>query len=420
MSNPTTGIDDLAQPVSVFDVESIRAQFPILHQEVRGYPLVYLDNAATTQKPRAVLDAVERHYTWSNANVHRGVHVLSERATVAFEEARRTIQRFLGAAEDKEIVFTRGTTEAINLVANTFGKRIGAGDEILLSNMEHHSNIVPWQLLAERTGAKIKVIPVSDAGELDLGALEDLVTDRTRLVGCVHVSNTLGTINPVHEVVQIAHARGVPVLIDGAQACAHLDIDVQAIGCEFYATSGHKVYAPTGIGALYGRREILEELPPWQGGGDMILSVDFEKTTFNRVPHRFEAGTPNVSGAIAYAAALQWLTDVGVEGAAAHEESLRAYATAQMEEVPGLRMVGTAEHKVGVLSFVMEGVHPHDIGTVVDQQGVAIRTGHHCTQPLMKRFGIAATARASLAVYNTRDDVDRFVAALHKVREVFG
>ncbi|MBW2256140.1 MAG: cysteine desulfurase [Deltaproteobacteria bacterium] len=419
MSIPIAGTTDLAKPVSAFDVEAIRAQFPILHQEVHGHPLVYLDNAATTQKPRAVLDAIEHHYTWSNANVHRGVHTLSERATVAFENARRSVQRFLGADDDREIVFTRGTTEAINLVANTFGQRIGAGDEILLSHMEHHSNIVPWQLLAERTGAVIKVVPVSDAGELDLRALEALVNERTRLVGCVYVSNTLGTINPVHEVVQIAHAHGVPVLLDGAQASAHLDIDVQAIGCDFYAISGHKVYGPTGIGALYGRLDILEELPPWQGGGDMILSVDFAKTTYNRVPHRFEAGTPNVGGAIGFAAALDWLTDVGVDAAAAHEETLRAYATARMEEVPGLRMLGTAEHKVGVLSFVMEGVHPHDIGTIVDQQGVAIRTGHHCTQPLMKRFGIAATARASLAVYNTRDDVDRFVAALHKVREVF-
>ncbi len=403
-----------------FDPAAVRAQFPILSEEVRGRSLVYLDNAATTQKPRAVLDAVDRYYATSNANVHRGVHLLSERATEAYEGARTRVAAFLGAASPREIVFTRGTTEAINLVASTWGlANLREGDEIVLTRMEHHSNIVPWQMLCQRTGAQIRVAPINDRGELDLDGLRALVNERTRLVGCVFVSNALGTINPVAEVIAIAKTVGARVLLDAAQATAHVPIDVAALDVDFLAFSGHKLYAPTGIGALYAKAALLEEMPPWQGGGEMILSVSFERSSYNRIPHKFEAGTPNIAGAVGLRAAIDWVTALGLENAAAWEETLRAYATEALPQIPGLRLVGTAEHKVGVLSFLVDGIHPHDLGTILDQHGVAIRAGHHCTQPLMKRLGVAATARASLAVYNDLADVDRLVEALIAAKRVF-
>jgi len=408
-----------AAPAAVpFDVAAVRAQFPILGERVRSRSLVYLDNAATTQKPTAVIEALSSYYEHDNANVHRGVHALSERATTAYEGARTATARFLGA-DPTEIVFTRGTTEAINLVANAWGgANIGEGDEIVLTAMEHHSDIVPWQMLRQRTGAVIKVAPISDAGELDLDALRELVTERTQLVGCVFVSNALGTINPVAEVIRIAHDAGAKVLLDAAQAVAHVPIDVHALDADFLAFSGHKLYGPTGIGALYGKADLLKAMPPWQGGGEMILSVTWDKTTYNRIPHKFEAGTPNIAGAVGLGTAIDWLRDVGLEAAADWEQELGAYAAARLQEIEGLCIVGTAEHKVGVFSFLIDGIHPHDIGTIVDRHGVAIRTGHHCTQPLMKRFGIPATARASLAAYNTREDVDRLVEALRAAREV--
>jgi cysteine desulfurase / selenocysteine lyase len=403
------------------DVQRVRADFPILHQEVRGRPLVYLDSAASSQKPRAVLEALRHYYEYDNANVHRGVHALSERATNAYEGARERIKRFLNARSEKEIIFVRGTTEAINLVAQTFGrKHVGAGDEVLITGLEHHANIVPWQMLCDQVGARLKVLPVDERGELELDKLDSLLTERTRLFAFSHVSNALGTINPARELVERAHARGVPVLVDGAQALPHFPVDVQALGCDFYVFSGHKIFAPTGIGVLYGRQELLESMPPWQGGGDMILSVTFEKTVYNRLPYRFEAGTPDIAGAIGLAAALDYLEQVGWEAIEAYDRELLDYATEALQKVPGLRLIGTARNKVGVLSFVLEDIHPHDIGTILDREGVAIRTGHHCAQPLMQRFKVAATARASLAFYNTREDVDALVRALHKVREVFG
>jgi len=403
------------------DVERIRRDFPILGREVRGRPLSYLDNAATTQKPSVVIETVVRYYRESNANVHRGVHALSERATEAYEGARRTVARFLNAASEREIVFTRGTTESINLVAATFGAaRVGAGDEVVLTEMEHHSNIVPWQMLCERAGARLRVLPIDDRGDLVMEELPGLLTDRTRLLAVTHVSNALGTVNPVREIVDLAHARGVPVLVDGAQAVHHLPVDVQDMGCDFYAFSGHKVYGPTGIGALYGKLEHLESMPPWQGGGDMILTVSFEKTVYNRAPQRFEAGTPNIAGAAGLAAALDYLAGLGLDAVAAHEADLLDYGAAALSRVDGLRFVGEAKERTSVLSFVIDGIHPHDLGTVLDMQGVAVRAGHHCAQPVMARYGVPATTRASLGVYNGRDDFDRLVDGLAEARRILG
>ncbi len=406
--------------VPALDVLAIRREFPILGRKVHGKPLVYLDNAATTQKPRAVTEAVTRFTEEDNANVQRAVHLLSQRATDAHEGAREKVRRFLNAREAREIVFTRGTTEAVNLVAQAWGRRhVGEGDEILITAMEHHSNIVPWQMLRDEKGARLVVAPMNDAGELILPELERLLSPRTRIVAVAHISNALGTVNPMADIVRLAHARGIPVLVDGAQAAPHLRVDVQALDCDFYAFSGHKVYGPTGIGALYGKAALLEEMPPWQGGGDMILSVTFEKTIYNEVPHKFEAGTPNISGAVGLGAALDWVESVGREVIEAHEGDLLAFATAKMSAVPGVRIVGTAREKAGVLSFTLEGVHPHDVGTVLDREGIAVRTGHHCAQPVMERLGIPATARASFAAYNTRDEVDALVAGLGRVREIF-
>ena len=402
------------------DVEKVRKDFPILHQHVRGKPLVYLDSAATSQKPRAVIDAIARYYLEDNANVHRGVHLLSERATTSYEDAREKVRRFLNAAHAHEIVFVRGTTEAINLVAQTYGRtRVQKGDEIVISEMEHHSNIVPWQLLCEEKGAALRVAPIDDDGQLRLDELERLLGPRTRLLALAHVSNALGTINPVRRIVEMAHARGIPVLFDGAQAVPHLGVDVQALGCDFYAFSGHKLFGPTGVGVLYGRTSLLEEIPPWQGGGDMISSVTFEKTTWNKLPWKFEAGTPDIAGAIGLGAAIDYVTALGPPAIAAHEHALLSYASAALRAVPDLRLIGTAKEKVGVLSFELGKVHPHDVGTVLDREGIAIRTGHHCAQPLMRRLGVAATARASIALYNRREDIDALVAGLHKVREIF-
>jgi cysteine desulfurase/selenocysteine lyase len=406
---------------TTLDVEGLRADFPALRQEAHGKPLVYLDNAATTQKPRAVIDAVRTFYERDCSNVHRGVHLLSQRATVAFEQARTAIKNHIGAADSREIVFTRSTTEGINLVAASFVRpRLKIGDEVLISNMEHHSNIVPWQLLCEERGAKLKVIPIDDEGDIILEEYLRLLSDRTKIVGIVHVSNALGTINPVREMIELAHARGVPVLVDGAQALPHLSVNVRELDCDFFVCSAHKAYGPTGIGALYGKRRHLLEMVPYQGGGDMILSVTFKGTTFNEPPHRFEAGTPNIEGAIGFAAALKYLDRHGIESVAAHESRLLAEATEAVLAIPGVRLVGSARRKASVLSFVMEGVHPHDIGTILDSEGVAVRAGHHCAQPVMARYGVSATVRASFAMYNTAQEIDALVAGLNKVREVFG
>jgi len=405
---------------TAFDVQKVRRDFPILNQRVHGKPLVYLDNAATTQKPQAVIDAMVRSYAEDNANIHRGVHLLSERATRAYEEAREKVRGFLNAPDAREIIFVRGTTEAINLVAQTFGRaNIGKGDEVLITEMEHHSNIVPWQLICEEKGAQLKVIPITDEGELRMDLVDSLITDRTRLVAVVHVSNSLGTINPIASIVEKAHARGVPVLVDGAQAVAHLPVDVQALGCDFYALSGHKLFGPTGIGVLWGRLPLFEKMPPYQGGGDMISAVTFKKTTYNVVPNKFEAGTPNIAGSVGLGAAIDYLSAIDFPAMQAYESELLAYGTRALTAVPGIRMIGTASKKASILSFVMEDVHPHDIGTILDQEGVAIRTGHHCTQPLMERMGVPATARASLALYNTKEEIDALVGALARVREIF-
>jgi cysteine desulfurase/selenocysteine lyase len=402
------------------DVERVRASFPALAQRVHGRPLVYLDNAATTQKPTAVIEAVESFYRRDCSNVHRGVHELSQRATVAYESARTSVKRHIGAHDSREIVFTRGTTEAINLVAWSFVRpRLTPGDEILISAMEHHSNIVPWQLLCEHTGAKLRVIPIDDRGDIILEDYERLLTDRTRLVGVVWISNALGTVNPVRDIISIAHARGVPVLVDGAQAVPHMAIDVAEIDCDFLAFSGHKCYGPTGIGVLYGKREHLLEMSPYQGGGDMILSVTFERTVYAEPPHRFEAGTPNIEGAIGLDTALRYLEGLGLDAVAEHERELLEEATRRVLEVPNVRLIGNARERAGALSFVMDGVHPHDIGTILDAEGVAVRAGHHCAQPVMKRYGVSATVRASFGVYNTREEIDALVAGLHRVREVF-
>jgi cysteine desulfurase/selenocysteine lyase len=405
---------------AAFDVQRIRQDFPILNQKIHGKPLVYLDNAATTQKPQAVIDAMVRSYGEDNANIHRGVHLLSERATRAYEDARVKVQTFLNAADSREVIFVRGTTEAINLVAQTFGRaNIGKGDEVLVSEMEHHSNIVPWQLICEEKGAQLKVIPITDEGELRLDLVDSLLSDRTKMVAVVHVSNSLGTINPIATIVEKAHARGIPVLVDGAQAVAHMPVDVQALGCDFYAMSGHKLFGPTGIGVLWGRLPLLEKMPPYQGGGDMISAVSFKKTTFNVVPNKFEAGTPNIAGSVGLGAAIDYLDGLDFAAMQAYEDELLAYGTNALSSVPGIRIVGTASKKASILSFVMEDVHPHDIGTILDQEGVAIRTGHHCTQPLMERMSVPATARASLALYNTKEEIDALVGALARVREIF-
>ena len=406
---------------NLYDVHARRRDFPALHQSVHGHPLVYLDNGATSQKPAAVIDALRHYYQHDNSNVHRGVHALSERATRDYEAARDEVARFVNAPDRRSVVFVRGTTEAINLVARSYARpRLREGDEILVSHMEHHSNIVPWQILCEEAGARLRVIPISDQGELDLDAYRTLLGERTRLVAIVHLSNALGTVNPVKEMCAAAHAAGAKVLVDGAQAAPHLPLDVQDLDCDFYAFSGHKVYGPTGIGALIGRTELLDEMPPWQGGGEMIRRVSFEEgTTYNDLPHKFEAGTPDISGAIGLKAALEYLSALDLEAVAAHEDALLDYATEALGQIDGVRVVGTAARKSGVLSFVLDGVHAHDIGTIVDRQGVAIRAGHHCTMPLMERLGVPATARASFALYNTKEDADALVRALGKVKELF-
>ena len=401
-------------------VEQVRKDFPILQRIVRGKPLVYLDNAATTQKPHAVLDTLAHYYAHGNANIHRGVHTLSEEATGAYDAARTTVQRFLNARSSREIVFTRNSTEGINLVAQSYGRqRVGPGDEVLITHMEHHSNIVPWQLLCDQVQARLRVAPIDDRGQLELDEFERMITPQTKLVSVVHLSNSLGTINPIADIVEIAHARDVPVLVDGSQAVYHMPVDVQALGCDFYAFTGHKLYGPTGIGVLYGREALLEAMPPYQGGGDMIRSVTFAKTTYADLPNKFEAGTPHIAGAVGLGAAIDYVTRIGFDRIAAHEGDLLAYGTAALSAVPGLRLIGTADHKASILSFVLKGAHPHDVGTIVDTEGVAIRTGHHCTQPVMERFGVPATARASIAMYNTRDEIDVLVRALEQVRQVF-
>lgn len=407
--------------VDGYSVTRIREDFPILHTRVREHPLVYLDNAATTQKPQAVIDRIVHYYSVENSNVHRGVHLLSELATAAYEGAREKIRAFVNARDVREIVFTRGTTEGINLVAHSFvAPRLEEGDEVLITGIEHHSNIVPWQMLCDAKRAKLRVAPINDRGEVILEEFEKLLSDRTRIAAIVHVSNALGTVNPVSTMIELAHRRGVPVLVDGAQAIPHMGVDVQSLDADFYVFSGHKVFGPTGIGVLCAKSDLLEAMPPWQGGGDMILSVTFEKSTFNEIPYRFEAGTPNIAGAIGLGAAIDYVSTIGMDRIHAWEVDLLRYATESLSAIPNLRIIGTAGEKASVISFVLEGVHPHDIGTIVDQQGVAIRTGHHCAQPVMRRFGVPATARASLALYNTREDVDALVAALGKVNEVFG
>jgi cysteine desulfurase/selenocysteine lyase len=403
-----------------FDAVKIRQDFPIFREPVNGGPLTYLDNAATTQKPQAVLDALARFYTQECANIHRGVHFLSERATESYEAGREKVRRFINAASVKEIVFVRGTTEAVNLVAQTYGRtHLGPGDEILISAMEHHSNIVPWQLICEEKGARLRVTPMNHKGELILEQYERLLGPKTRLVAVTNVSNSLGTVNPVREIVRLAHQHNVPVLVDGAQAVQHMAVDVRALDCDFFAFSGHKMYGPTGIGVLFGKERLLEAMPPYQGGGDMISSVTFEKTLYNRLPYKFEAGTPNVAGGIGLGAAVDYLESIGLDNISAHEQGLLAFATLALEKVRGLRIIGTAKEKASVLSFVLEGIHPHDIGTILDRHGIAIRTGHHCAQPVMEFFKIPATARASLGMYNTLEDIERLVAGLRKVKEVF-
>jgi cysteine desulfurase/selenocysteine lyase len=419
----TTAQDTQAQPAarSTFDVARIREDFPALQQQIRGKPLVYLDTAATSQKPKRVIETIEKYYLTENSNVHRGVHLLSERATEAFEGARAKVACFLNARDAREIIFVRGATEGINLVAHSFARPLlTVGDEILITEMEHHSNIVPWQIVCKETGAVLRVVPINDDGELRLDEYERLLGPRTRLVSIVHVSNALGTINPVQQVIDMAHERGVPVLIDGAQAAPHLPVDVRALDCDFYVCSGHKLFGPTGIGIVFGKAHLLEAMPPYQGGGDMVLSVTFEKTIYNEAPLKFEAGTPHIAGAIGLGAAIDYVSGIGLDRIAAYEGELLAYATDAVSAIPGLRIIGTAKEKASILSFVLDGVHAHDIGTILDQEGIAIRTGHHCAQPVLKRFGVPATARASVAFYNTRDEIDALVKAIYKVTELFG
>jgi cysteine desulfurase/selenocysteine lyase len=401
------------------DVAAIRRDFPILQQRIHGKPLAFLDSAASSQRPQAVIDAISRYYQHDHANVHRGVYTLSQRATDAYEGARETVRRFINAPSEREVLFVRGTTEATNLVAQSYLRpRLQPGDEVLISALEHHANIVPWQLVCEQTGATLKVIPMYPSGELDFAAAEQLLGPRTRLLALAHVSNALGTIVPVQQFIALARRHGVPVLLDGAQAVPHMAVDVQALGCDFYCFSSHKMLGPTGFGVLYGREELLNAMPPWQGGGDMILTVSFEKTTYNSLPWKFEAGTPHISGAVGLAAAIDYLQTLGMERIAAYEHELLQYATAQLTAIPGLTIIGTAALKAAVVSFVMEGIHPHDIGTILDTEGVAIRTGHHCAMPVMTYYGIPATARASMAFYNTHGDIDQLVAALHQARRL--
>lgn len=403
-----------------YDVQRIRADFPILQRTVYGKPLVYLDNAASAQKPRSVIDATLRAYAEDYANVHRGIHYLSERATAAYEDVRVKVQRFVNARDRKEIIFVRGTTEAINLVAHSYGRKyIHRGDQILISEMEHHSNIVPWQMLCEERKAALRVVPINDAGELILEEYARLLGSRTKLVAVTHVSNALGTINPVHRIVELAHARGIPVLIDGAQAAPHLAVDVQALDCDFYAFSAHKMYGPSGVGVLYGKARLLDAMPPYQGGGDMISAVTFEKTLYNTLPYKFEAGTPNIAGVVGFGAAVDYVQSIGLDAIAAHEHELLVYATERLAAVPQLRLIGTAREKAAVISFTVDGIHPHDLGTILDREGVAIRAGHHCAQPVMQHFRVPATVRASFGLYNTKEEVDVLVGALCRAIEVF-
>ena len=405
---------------SAFDLERIRSDFPILKLKIDGKPLVYLDNAASSQMPQPVIDRLVRYQTTQHANIHRAVHYLSETATAEYEAARRKLQRFINAPEEREVIFTSGTTDAINLVMHGYGRKfIKAGDEIILTTLEHHSNIVPWQMLAEETGAKIRVVPINDAGELLIDEYEKLFNARTRFVGVIHVSNALGSINPVKQMITFAHAHGVPVLVDGAQATPHMQVDVQDLDCDFYAFSGHKLCGPTGIGVLYGKAALLEKMQPFKGGGDMILSVTFEKTTYNTIPHKFEAGTPPIAAAIGLSAAVDYLAEIGMEAIAAHELALLNYATEQMNRMPGVRIIGTALNKASVISFAVDDVHPHDIGTVLNQEGIAVRTGHHCAQPVMQRFKVPATSRASFAFYNSMAEVDALIAGIRTVQRVF-
>jgi cysteine desulfurase/selenocysteine lyase len=407
--------------LSPLDVAALRREFPVLSQTVRGKPLTYLDNAASSQRPQVVIDSISHYYETTHANVHRGVHTLSQQATDLFEGARETVRRFVNARSTKEIVFVRGTTEAVNLVAQSYARpRLVPGDEILISHLEHHANIVPWQMVCEQTGASLKVIPITQAGEVDYDEFERLLSARTRLLALTHVSNALGTIVPVERFVRAARARGVPVLLDGAQAVPHLKVDLQALDCDFYCFSGHKMCGPTGIGILYGREDLLREMPPWQGGGDMILAVSFTKTIYNELPYKFEAGTPHIAGAIGLAAAVDYLEGLGLDRIAAAEHDLLEYANRRLATIPGLRFIGTAQNKAAVVSFTLENVHPHDLGTILDHEGVAIRTGHHCAMPVMEFYGVPATARASFAFYNTRDEIDRLVAALLVAREMLG
>ena len=404
-----------------FSPERLRADFPILAQQVHGKPLVYLDNAATTQKPNAVIEALDHYYRFDNANIHRGVHTLSERATSAFEGARAKVRQFVNAASDKEIVFVRGTTEAINLVVASWGRtNIRSGDEVLITALEHHANIVPWQMLCEQVGAQLRVIPVADSGELVMEEFERLLNSRTRMVAVTQCSNAIGTVTPIEHIIERAHAVGAVALVDGAQAVAHMPVDVRALDCDFYAFSSHKLYGPTGIGVLYGKERLLEAMPPYQGGGDMIKSVTFEKTVYNDLPYKFEAGTPHIAGAIGLGAAIDYVNGLDRTAVDAHERDLLDYATGALREVSGARVIGTAPEKIGILSFTLDGVHPHDIGTILDHEGVAIRTGHHCAMPLMQRLRLPATARASFACYNSRDDVDALLRGIRKVQELFG
>jgi len=408
-------------PPIPFDVENIRADFPILQQQVRDENLVYFDNAATTQKPRAVIDALQRYYCRENSNIHRGVHLLSQEATFAYERARARVRLFLNAAENEEIIFVRGTTEGINLVAQSYGKtRIKEGDEIIISHMEHHSNIVPWQMLCAEKGAHLRVVPIDDDGEFLLDEYEKLLGERTRLVALTHASNALGSINPIQQIISLAHAQGVPVLVDGAQSAPHLPVDVRDLDCDFYTFSAHKLFGPTGVGILYGKKSLLEAMPPYEGGGSMIHSVSFEKTTYADLPAKFEAGTPHIAGGIGLEIAIDYINAIGREQIAAYETDLLNYGTELLQQIEGLRIIGNARQKVGVISFVMDAAHPHDVGTILDTEGIAVRAGHHCAQPTMQRYGVPATVRASLAFYNTRAELDALAAALHKVIEVFG
>jgi cysteine desulfurase/selenocysteine lyase len=411
--------ESLPLPAAGFDPESLRRDFPALRQQVHGQALAYLDNAATAQKPEAVIQALDAYYRRDNSNVHRGVHALAERATEHFEAARSKVARFLNASSTREVVFVKGTTEAINLVANSFGRGLKPGDEIIISAMEHHANIVPWQLLRQQAGVVLRVIPMAESGELLLDAYQELFNERTRLVAVTHVSNALGTINPVEEMIAYARQYGVPVLLDGAQAVPHMAVDVQALDCDFYAFSAHKLFGPTGIGVLYGRETLLDAMPPYQGGGEMIRTVSFEETTFNGLPHKFEAGTPHIAGAIGLGAAIDYLAGLDMAAVGRYEQDLLAYATSALLEIPGLRLIGTARHKAAVLSFVMDEVHPHDLGTILDRHGIAVRAGHHCAMPVMQFYGVPATARASLSFYNTRGEVDRLRDALIRARELF-